>query len=271
MASSTVILSPPQPHNYSQAPPSSCPSCGHNINLDPTFASDDAYRRIRDLEAQVKLLNSKAAAAVDKLADYEDENHFLRAANARSQQLSGTPQDGQGQQTTRLASLGNLLRRRNISGDAAIPQQSPPPDTVLFSQEQMPVTPIRPGTSPAGPQNNSTPTLPTMHSPSNSQSSPLTLTSLHAALETERQLRQRAETSLTQTQTDLIQTQSELEELTAQLFGQANEMVATERRERAKLEERVKMLETREREKKGRLDRLEERVKRVERVRTMVG
>ncbi len=67
-----------------------------------------------------------------------------------------------------------------------------------------------------------------------------------------------------------MQTQSELEELTAQLFGQANEMVATERRARAKLEERVKMLETREREKKGRLDTLEERIKRVERVRGMV-
>ena len=139
------------------------------------------------------------------------------------------------------------------------------------------VPPIRPGATPAGggAQNNSTPILPTVHhfqSTSDPHSSPsLTLTSLHAALDTERQLRQRAETSLTQTQTDLVQTQSELEELTAQLFGQANEMVATERRERAKLEERVKMLERREREKKGRLDRLEERVKRVERVRTLVG
>ena len=269
MASSTVLMSPMQPQTYSQAPPSSCPSCGHDPTLTSLSASDDAYRRIRDLEAQVKLLNSKAAAAVDKLADYEDETRFLRAANARSQQLAGPPQDGQAQQTTRLASLGNLLRRRNISGDAAI-QQSPPPNTVLFSQEEMPVPPLRPGTNPAGPQNNSTPVLPTLHHPSPSQSSPLTLTSLHAALETERQLRQRAETSLTQTQTDLMQTQSELEELTAQLFGQANEMVATERRARAKLEERVKMLETREREKKGRLDTLEERIKRVERVRGMV-
>ena len=269
MASSTVLISPAQNHAFSQHTSTSCPSCGHALSSNS--ATDDAYHHMRDLEAQVKLLNSKAAAAVDKLADYEDEVRFLRAANARTQQqLGGPPQDGQAQQTTRLASLGNLLRRRNVSGDAAI-QQSPPPTATFSPQAQTPVPPLRPGTSPGGLQNNSTPALPTLHNSSPSQSSPLTLTSLHAALETERQLRQRAETSLTQTQTDLIQTQSELEELTAQLFGQANEMVATERRERAKLEERVRLLESREREKKGRLERLEERVKRVERVRGMVG
>lgn len=69
---------------------------------------------------------------------------------------------------------------------------------------------------------------------------------------------------------NLSQAQTELEELTAQLFGQANEMVATEREARAKLEERVKLLENRDGEKRQRLDRLESAVARIARVRTMV-
>lgn len=61
-----------------------------------------------------------------------------------------------------------------------------------------------------------------------------------------------------------------MEELTAQLFGQANEMVATERRARAKLEERVQVLEKRDSEKRRRLERLEKAIERIERVRMMV-
>ena len=91
----------------------------------------------------------------------------------------------------------------------------------------------------------------------------LTLQSLQNSLESERQLRLTAEGNLTQTQ-------MELEELTAQLFGQANEMVATERRERKRLEERVGVLEERERQKEGRWRVLEERVGRVERVRGLL-
>ena len=64
---------------------------------------------------------------------------------------------------------------------------------------------------------------------------------------------------------------SEIEELSVQLFSQANEMVAEERRARAKLEERVETLERRDREKMGRLDRLEKAVSRVERVKKILG
>jgi len=48
-------------------------------------------------------------------------------------------------------------------------------------------------------------------------------------------------------------------------------MVAEERRARAKLEERVETLERRDREKMGRLDRLEKAVTRVERVKALLG
>lgn len=92
---------------------------------------------------------------------------------------------------------------------------------------------------------------------------PTNTTDLKAALTREQALRQQAEGQLSQAN-------GELEELSAQLFQQANEMVATERKARAKLEERVEMLERRDREKRKRLERLEGAVVRIERVRNLL-
>ena len=86
---------------------------------------------------------------------------------------------------------------------------------------------------------------------------------LQDALEREQGLRKAAESQLSQAN-------SELEELTVQLFSQANEMVAQERKARAKLEERVAVLERRDVEKRGRLERLEKAMARVERLRALV-
>lgn len=61
-----------------------------------------------------------------------------------------------------------------------------------------------------------------------------------------------------------------MEELSVTLFEQANEMVAHERRMRARLEERVGELEKREEDKKRRLDRLEASLTRIERVRGLL-
>lgn len=83
-------------------------------------------------------------------------------------------------------------------------------------------------------------------------------------LQAEKKARLAAESSLSEAH-------SELEELTAQLFGQANEMVASERKARAKLEERVEVLEKRDGEKRKRLERLEKAMGRIERVRGLVG
>lgn len=47
-------------------------------------------------------------------------------------------------------------------------------------------------------------------------------------------------------------------------------MVATERKARAKLEERVAVLERRDKEKRGRLETLEGRLGRIERVRALL-
>lgn len=65
-------------------------------------------------------------------------------------------------------------------------------------------------------------------------------------------------------------TNEEIEELTGQLFQQANEMVAAERKARAKLEERVAVLERRDGEKAKRLEVLESRLGRIERVRGLL-
>lgn len=83
------------------------------------------------------------------------------------------------------------------------------------------------------------------------------------ALGREQTLRQEAEGRLSATS-------KEMEELSAALFEQANEMVADERRARAKLEERVDELERRDWEKRQRLERLENAMNRIERVKNIL-
>ncbi|RKF60659.1 putative ribosomal protein l32 [Erysiphe neolycopersici] len=88
-------------------------------------------------------------------------------------------------------------------------------------------------------------------------------TDLAEELTRERSLRVAAEGKLSESS-------GEIEELSSQLFTQANEMVAAERRMRAKLESRVEILEKRDIEKKQRLERLESAVQRIERVRGLL-
>ena len=102
-------------------------------------------------------------------------------------------------------------------------------------------------------------------SPSNSTSSPPlpNESDLLSELERERALRAKAE--------DRARTvDSEIEELSVQLFSQANEMVADERRARAKLEERIEMLEKKDKDKVARLDRLEKALSRLDRVKALL-
>lgn len=68
----------------------------------------------------------------------------------------------------------------------------------------------------------------------------------------------------------LAQVKNEVEELSASLFQQANDMVADERRSRAKLEERVKVLEKRDAEKRVRLEKLEKGISRIIKARELI-
>lgn len=258
---------------------SRCPNCSSYLSPPASPHSSEqlseAQSRIRDLEAQVRLLNSKAAAAVDRLADYEDEIQFLRAQHQQRvngaglsppledqprPQTAPSPQQQPAQPQSRIASLSSLWRKSSPNlnrpgtsgGDSSIPPVPPTPSH-LANQ----FAAASPGYFTTHFPNGSTSNLVQQHPSSPDRD-------LTAALEAERALRQRAESTLTQTQ-------SELEELTSKLFGEANEMVATERRARAKLEERVRLLEKRDSEKRRRLERLEGAVARIERVRGMVG
>jgi predicted RNase H-like nuclease (RuvC/YqgF family) len=86
---------------------------------------------------------------------------------------------------------------------------------------------------------------------------------LQAALAREQDLRQKAEGQVNQMS-------GELEDLSQTLFEQANTMVANERKARAKLEERVEVLERRDVDKRKRLERLEGALRRIERVRGLL-
>ena len=65
-------------------------------------------------------------------------------------------------------------------------------------------------------------------------------------------------------------TENELEDLSATLFEQANEMVSTERRAKAALEDQVTTLEQRDKDRTQRLDRIDEAMKRLERVKALL-
>ncbi|KAL2856965.1 hypothetical protein BJX68DRAFT_229834 [Aspergillus pseudodeflectus] len=241
-----------------------CPTCGQS--QDHSHPADFSRRRVKDLEGQVHLLNSQAVQMAEKLAEYEEEMRRLRAQSATSALVSRTnasisstssgpdalsQSQSPPQQGGRLSSLASLLPYRRPSTANSNPrsqlQTSPPP---LSSQSQAP------GLSQSPP-----PQYPRTPEPRPSFEETL---ELQNALNREQNLRKAAETQLSQAST-------ELEELTAQLFSQANEMVAQERKARARLEERVAVLERRDIEKRNRLERLEKAMERVERIRALVG
>lgn len=196
----------------------------------PSSTVPDAQKQIEDLQAQVRLLTQKATAAVDRWADYEDEIQQLRAQHQ-----------------------GSL----DSSGEKAL--HSVPFDERSNSPTRNSYVPIQNRLSSFLTSRKSTPNL---KAPQSAPTTPST-SDLVEALTREQNLRQAAEGKLDEAS-------GELEELSAQLFMQANEMVATERKARARLEERVEVLERRDNEKRKRLERLEGAVQRIERVRGLL-
>ncbi|KAL0635389.1 hypothetical protein Q9L58_005687 [Maublancomyces gigas] len=201
-----------------------CSNCGVDFHQHA-----DAKRRIAELESQVRILSDKASAAVDKLADYEDEIRLLRQPKKHS--VSSTV----GSEPTSSPPLS-----RPPSGPSSSHMSVPPPALNRISAFLTAAT-KRAGAPPPSP-------------PPEDGNGPL---------EQERRLRIKAEARLQEVT-------GELEDLSASLFQQANEMVASERRERAKLEERVAVLEGREGRVKDRLGLLERAVERIGRVREVL-
>lgn len=175
---------------------------------------------------------------MDRCADYEDQIQSLKISRGRSQPPRSSTFDTFGptrqSQDEPRPTTGNSTKQSRFSfltGYRTLSNTSNP--------------------SPAPP-------LPK----DSSASIPVDITLLNE-LERERGLRAKAEERVQKV--DI-----EIEELSVQLFSQANEMVAEERRARAKLEERVELLERRDRDKMARLDRLEKAVSRVERVKALL-
>ncbi|KAH7361989.1 hypothetical protein B0T11DRAFT_279941 [Plectosphaerella cucumerina] len=250
-----------------------CPSCGldlpvpstpsiHNGKVEGEAAAAsllEAQARIADLEAQVRLLNQKASAAIDRWADYEDELARLRSQRAASepphpQQVvavaasTGLPSPSPTRSSFLPSSAGGVANRLSAllsrkSTPALRPQSiaaSSAPNLGLQDDNEPPSTPD----TPSHPLN--------QHA------------DLLSALRHEKNLRLAAESRLSTTS-------QEVEELSVSLFEQANEMVATERRARAQLAERVEILEKRDSDKRRRLERLEGAVGRIDRVRKLLG
>jgi septal ring factor EnvC (AmiA/AmiB activator) len=246
--SSTMVMTMATTTTLSTDALACCPSCGLPAADQTQTELLRAQARIAELETQVRLLNEKATAAVDRWADYEDELSKLRQAPAPTApplppKDLGPPPDTSPTRTSFLQAgtnrLSQLLYPRSKSVSAASLQ--PPDSPSQPSHSRGSSGPLSPTTASAAPNADD----------------------LLEALTREKSLRKEAEGRLTDSS-------REIEELSAALFEQANEMVADERRARAKLEERVGELERRDAEKRRRLERLEKAMHRIERVRGLL-
>lgn len=189
-------------------------------------------------------------STAEKLADYEDEIRVLRS---KTQEVSENKKD----------SVSSSSSSRS-SSETTIVDASSPPDSSHESS-----LPHSHAAQAQGVRLTSLASLlpyrRSIHPPSSTSPVPHpdATSELQTALSREQSLRKAAESKLSQAN-------SELEDLTVQLFSQANDMVAQERKARFKLEERVAVLERRDGEKRKRLDRLEKAIERVDRVRGMI-
>ncbi|KAL8749890.1 MAG: hypothetical protein Q9184_006622 [Pyrenodesmia sp. 2 TL-2023] len=268
-----------------------CPSCGADISNLIQNLPQSAQSRISELETQVRILTDKATAAVDKLADYEDQLHQLKNSAPTGQRppsispppaqylepSESRPSSATGNHLSAFQNrLSNLLpsSRRSISQPS-----SAPPTKLSHSQSVHYPFPAKSNVS-SHHHTTSNPTFPS-DEPQDLQS----------ALNEERSLRKALEARLSASTT-------ELEELSTELFSEANELVATERRslhslqqqynalqaeakewekkamesekEECKLKERLSVIEGREKGKGKRWEELEMRVRRVERVKGLL-
>ncbi|KAL7936733.1 hypothetical protein V8C35DRAFT_278133 [Trichoderma chlorosporum] len=238
MSSTMVVTASKTTTLFVDPSPSCCPSCGFVIpprhDEPPSTQLLEAQARIAELETHVFQLNQKATAAVDRWADYEAELSKLRA------KLSSSPEPA-----TQSPTRSSFFQ----AGATRI-------SALMYSRRSQPASP--PASKPVPP------VTPPHTEPSPSARTPgRTAEDLLEALNKEQMLRRAAEGRL-------IATNKEVEELSVTLFEEANEMVATERRARAALEQRISELEKRDVEKKQRLDKLELAMHRIEKVKTLL-
>ncbi|KAI1477927.1 hypothetical protein F4774DRAFT_387246 [Daldinia eschscholtzii] len=254
MTTATTTTSNSSNNTSGSTTTSCCPNCGLSFppSSDAQIALLQAQKQIQDLEAQVRLLNQKATAAVDRWADYEDELSRLRAASTTSVATTTATSNNNSPRSSFLPSLA-------ASGAAArISQLLAPRKSVPNLASHGARGSISAAAAATAAMQNGVGLQQQQQQQQQQQTDDLL-----EALSRERELRAKAEGKLRDTS-------KEVEELSATLFEQANEMVASERRARARLEERVSVLERRDVEKRDRLDRLEGAMGRLERVRALL-
>lgn len=271
----------------SYSPPSNphhpcCLSCGYELpqrprSIDTAIPVSDARTQIAQLKAQVQLLNQKVSETTKKLAGYENEISRLRQSTNSS--MPSPPPSA------------TFFDNSFVTGAGLIPPPSPPPRSSFFrlsalltrksapnlnaiTRATLPLASAFQAPSEAKQtlrldsmvRDSSSPTAVDVEPRPPSQEVINALNNaaeLAAALAKEQSLRRKAERKF-----ELAS--QEVEELSTILFEQANEMVATERQARAKLEERVTILEKRDADKSKRLDRLESALSRMRQARTVL-
>ncbi|KAH0280613.1 hypothetical protein KCU91_g890, partial [Aureobasidium melanogenum] len=202
--------------------------------------SAESDNRVATLEAQVESLTRKGAEAADRIANYEEEIRDLKASqNPRNDSaldfISVHPYPAPPTSLSRNSSVASVGKFSFLTRTSSLTNATKP----------LPKTP--PKASPMAPAAPSSPTV----------------SELQAALAAETSRRVAAEKK----HKDL---EAELEDLSATLFEQANEMVTKERKEKAKLEERLKVLEERDRLGQKRLEMVENALTRIERVKKLL-
>ena len=269
-ATATMTMEAPVMTTTSMSVVTCCPKCGSDLDLPPfedtQVALIGANRMIADLQVQVRLLNQKASAAIDRWADYEDELAKLRSALNHSQKQQQQQQQQQQEQQQRQHQQQQAHQPTTPSRSSFLSAGAASRISALLSPRK-PTTILpadHPGASSPRGGAYSVPSPPPSASAVSGLPSPTPSSDeLLSALSREQTLRRAAEGRLSDTS-------REVEELSTQLFEQANEMVASERRARAALQERVETLERRDADKRRRLDRLESAVGRIQRARAVL-
>ncbi|KAF3910948.1 hypothetical protein ABW20_dc0110536 [Dactylellina cionopaga] len=232
-----------------------CKNCGAVIDI--TSEADyprEARLRIEELEQQVKEFSVRAVMAAERLAQAQKEIFDLRrksepttsstVSSSSTSSVGATPQSPLQRSNTVTATLQSTYKASTQKINQLFAYRTATATT------EMPPPVERPPTPPEA----------LARASMESQA----LDDLSNALCQERRQRQIAEQQLSAVK-------NELEELSATLFQQANEMVSVERKARAKLEDKLQVVEKRDQEKRVRLETLEQGFERIIRVRGLLG
>ena len=200
---------------------------------------------ILELERQIRLLNTKISAAVDHAADLQDEIRTMKQREKADQEAR------------ELAASETGLRRMSTYFTGRRPSATPSMLTGISPSQSI--------SGPSGDQQQQQQQQ-RLSIGRGSLSGPSRLSNaeeLHAQLAREQALRREAEQKFTKLQ-------EESETLSASVFEEANKMVSTERRQAHAIEERLKVHQEREEERRTRLLNLEKAMERITRVRSVL-